>query len=74
MKKKLSTQLAEAAALVDRTGATTVTPSLCEARAELCAMLGDETGRETLLREAVQGFEGIGAPAHAARVSSQLAS
>ena len=64
--------LANAAALIERTGAKTLAPALCEWRAELAAVLGDDTRRVQLLREAQQGYDGIGAPGHAERIGRQL--
>jgi class 3 adenylate cyclase/tetratricopeptide (TPR) repeat protein len=66
--------LAEAAALVERTGAATLAPALCEWRAELAAVRGDEAERLRRLGEARELYAAIGAPAHAARLSAQLAS
>ncbi len=66
--------LDEAAALIERTGARLLSPALCEWRAELAGVLGDEAGRESLLREAQQGYEKVGAPRHAARLARELAS
>src|SRR5439155_7234107 len=40
--------LASAAALIERTGAKTLAPALCEWRAELAAVLGDEVARVQL--------------------------
>ena len=57
--------LASAAALIERTGARTLAPALCEWRAELAAVLGDEAARDGLLREAHHLYEEIGAPLHA---------
>jgi hypothetical protein len=65
--------LGEAAALIERTGAKTVAPALCEWRAELAAVLGDSAQREQLLREAQQGYEEIGAPLQAERIARDLA-
>ncbi|HVN84360.1 MAG TPA: adenylate/guanylate cyclase domain-containing protein [Candidatus Binatia bacterium] len=62
--------LASAAALIERTGATTLAPALCEWRAELAAALGDDATRERQLREARQGYEAIGAPGHVERLSA----
>jgi tetratricopeptide (TPR) repeat protein len=64
--------LAEAAALIERTGATTLAPALCEWRAELAAVLGDSPARERLLREAQQGYASIGAPKKAERIAEEL--
>ncbi len=61
-----------AAALIERTGARTLAPPLCEWRAELAAVLGDEATRAQLLRQAQQGYEEIGAPGHAARLAREL--
>ena len=62
--------LACAAALIERTGARTLAPALCEWRAELAAVLGDDVTREELLRQAQQGYEEIGAPGHAKRLAA----
>jgi tetratricopeptide (TPR) repeat protein len=63
--------LANAAALIERSGATTLAPFLCEWRAELSAVLGDDATRDRLLRQAEQLYEEIGAPLHAARLGAQ---
>ena len=63
--------LSSAAALIERTGAKTLAPALCEWRAELAAVLGDDATRDQLLRQAEQGYEEIGAPLHAARLAAQ---
>jgi adenylate cyclase len=65
--------LAEAAALIERTGAKLLAPALCEWRAELAAALGDTALREQRLREAQQGYEEIGAPLQAERIARDLA-
>jgi hypothetical protein len=61
-----------AAALIERSGARLLAPALSEWRAELAAVLGDDATRERLLRQAQQGYEEIGAPAHAARLRKEL--
>jgi len=66
--------LANAAALIERTGAHTLAPALCEWRAELAATLGDEATQRQLLHEAQDGYTAIGAPGHAARLATALAS
>ncbi len=63
-----------AAALIERCGARTLAPALCEWRAELAAVLGDNVTREQLLRQAQQGYEEIGAPGHAARLGKERGS
>jgi len=63
--------LACAAALIERCGARTLAPALCEWRAELAAVLGDTVMREQLLREAQQGYDEIGAPLHAQRLAAE---
>ena len=63
--------LASAAALIERTGARTLAPALCEWRAELAAVLGDDVTRVQLLREAQQGYEEIGATGHAKRLAAR---
>jgi hypothetical protein len=64
--------LASAAALIERSGARTLAPALCEWRAELAGVLGDDVTREELLREAQQGYEEIGAPRHAQRLAHHI--
>jgi class 3 adenylate cyclase/tetratricopeptide (TPR) repeat protein len=64
--------LACAAALIERCGAHTLAPALCEWRAELAAVLGDDVTRAQLLRQAQQGYDEIGAPGHAERISRQV--
>jgi hypothetical protein len=64
--------LACAAELIERTGSRTLAPALCEWRAELAAVLGDDATREELLREAERGYTEIGAPRHAARLAQVL--
>ena len=61
-----------AAGLIERCGARTLAPALCEWRAELAAVLGDDVTREQLLREAEQGYQEIGAPGHVARVRKEI--
>ncbi len=65
--------LAEAAALIERTGAKLLAPRLCEWRAELAAVLGDDAASDALLREALTLYEEIGAPLQAARIARRLA-
>ena len=59
--------------MIERTGAKTFAPALCEWRAELAAVLGDEATRTELLQQAQQGYDEIGAPGHAERVARLLA-
>jgi tetratricopeptide (TPR) repeat protein len=61
--------LDNAAQLIERTGASTLAPFLLEWRAELAAALGDEVTGEQRLRQAAQGYEEIGAPRHAQRLT-----
>jgi class 3 adenylate cyclase len=63
--------LASAALLIERTGAKTLAPHLLEWRAELGAALGDEALRKSLLNQAIDGFESIGAPLQAARLRKE---
>jgi adenylate cyclase len=65
-------RLDKAAALIERSGATTLTPALCEWRAELATMRGDDSAHDRLMREAREGYEAIGAPRHAARLASEM--
>jgi class 3 adenylate cyclase len=66
--------LASAAELIERTGAKTLAPALCEWRAELAAVLGENVTRVQLLRQAQQGYDEIGAPAQAERLRKELGS
>jgi adenylate cyclase len=65
--------LAEVAALIEQTGATSLAPALREWRAELAAVLGDAAAREQLLREAERGYREIGAPLQVDRIGRLLA-
>jgi adenylate cyclase len=64
--------LANAAALIERTGAKTLAPALYEWRAELAAVLGDDATCTRLLQHAQQGYDEIGAPRHAQRLARQM--
>jgi hypothetical protein len=64
--------LASAAALVERTGATTLSPFLLEWRAELAAVLGDDAAHLQLLGEARALYEQMGAPLQVERVAALL--
>jgi len=61
-----------AAARIERCGATTLAPALCEWRAELAEVRGDDDTCMALLREAQAGYESIGAPKHAERLAREL--
>jgi len=61
-----------AAQLIERTGTTTIAPHLLEWRAELAAVLGDEESRRSLLNQAIDAFEAIGAPLQAARIREEM--
>jgi hypothetical protein len=50
-----------------------VVPRVSEARADLHAMHGRAAARDQLLREALSGYERIGAHGHARRVRDRLA-
>ena len=63
--------LDRAAALIERTGARTLAPALCEWRAELAAVLGDDATQKQLLQQAEQGYAEIGAPGHVQRLAAQ---
>jgi len=64
--------LAEATALIDRSGARVHAPALMEWRAELAAVLGDDAARVQLLGEARALYEQIGAPLQAVRIAALL--
>jgi hypothetical protein len=61
-----------AAELIERTGSKSLAPHLLEWRAELATVLGDEATRKSLLNEAVEQYESIGAPLQAARLRKEL--
>jgi adenylate cyclase len=62
-----------AAALIERTGARLLLPSLSEWRAELAAAWGDEATQERELHEAHRLFAEMGAIGHAQRLSATVA-
>jgi adenylate cyclase len=64
--------LDQAEALIARTGAETVRPSLLEWRAEAAGVNGDAAAREALLAQAAERFEAIGAPLQAGRLRISL--
>lgn len=64
--------LAEATALVERTGAVAFAPFLAAARAALAARMGDDRAHAQGLRETERLFRALGAPARAAAVARQL--
>ena len=63
--------LDSAAELIERTSAKTLSPHLLEWRAELAAVLGDEATRKSLLSQAIEEYDSIGAPLQAARLRTQ---
>ncbi len=63
--------LATAEELVRRIGAHTLGPVLCEWRAELAAVGGDDETHQRLLARAEQGYLEIGATGHALRLVAQ---
>ena len=64
--------IAQAAALVERTGAATLAPSLLEWRAELAGVLGDTAARERSLQEARRGYEATGASKQVQRMTREI--
>ena len=56
------------AAFCEECAAPLLAPALCEWRAELAGVLGDEAERARLLEEARVGYGNIGAPRHAERL------
>jgi tetratricopeptide (TPR) repeat protein len=68
----VTAELDSAAVVIEHSGARTLTPALCEWRAELASVVGDEETRVQLLRQAQHGYEEIGAPGHAKRLSKAL--
>ena len=66
---EVAAALDKAEILIERTGAHSLSPALCEWRAELAATLGDKVLSVQLLRQAIQGYEAIGAPRQAKRLA-----
>jgi hypothetical protein len=66
---EVAAALDKAETLIERTGAHSLSPAACEWRAELAATLGDKVVSEQLLRQAIQGYEAIGAPRQAKRLA-----
>ncbi len=66
---EVAAALDKAEMLIERTGAHSLSPAVCEWRAELAATLGDKVVSEQLLRQAIQGYEAIGAPRQAKRLA-----
>lgn len=65
--------LANAAALIEASGIKTIEPHFLEWRAELAAVIGDEDLRNSLLTQAIDAFDAIGAPLQAARLRTVIA-
>lgn len=66
-----TTAFDRAAALIERSGASTFAPALFEWRAHLADLLGDRETSHELLQRAEQGYQEIGAPRHAQRVAAE---
>ncbi len=66
--------LTSAAEMIERNGERAIVPALCEWRAELAAVLGDENARVQFQQEAQRGYEEMGAPLQVARLEKMLAS
>jgi tetratricopeptide (TPR) repeat protein len=63
---------ANAAELIERTGAHIITPRLLEWRAELAQVLGDAGQRHALLGQASELYEAMGAPLQVVRLRQEL--
>jgi hypothetical protein len=72
MHQRPAEALEKAAALIERCGATTMLPALCEWRAELASVSGDADLFEQLMHEAKQGYEALGAHSHVARIALEI--
>jgi adenylate cyclase len=68
----IASELDQALALAERTGARTLRPFIGVERARLCRLRRDERKRERELREAHRLFAEIGAPIRAAEVAKEL--
>jgi class 3 adenylate cyclase len=71
-REAIEATLAEAGTLVETTAIHGWQPFLRMEKAELAALIGDETTRERELREAHRLFTDMGATGHVARVASML--
>jgi len=60
------------ARLIDETGGASIEPELCEARAALARIRGDEAGHERHLRKAHSLYTEAGATGHAERLAREL--
>jgi tetratricopeptide (TPR) repeat protein len=66
-------ELSVAAELIRGRGLHTMEPELCQWQAELARVLGDRAAEVKLLKQARQGYEGMGAPLQVARLDKLLA-
>ncbi len=64
--------LARAVELIEELGARVYRPQVCEERAELARLRGDEAARDRELREAHRLFTEMGATGHAERLAREL--
>jgi hypothetical protein len=58
--------------LIERTGATNLTPFVLVERARLAELSGDTVKRDQLLREAHRLFTEMGATGHAQKLAKEL--
>ncbi|THD61243.1 TIR domain-containing protein [Phenylobacterium sp.] len=72
-KAPVEAALDRAEALIKRTGAKTLGPSLLEWRALFAATLGDPSAASALIDEAAAGYDVIGAPMQAGHLRTSLA-
>ncbi len=66
--------LERAAELIDELGARVYRPQVCEERAELARLRGDDAARTRELREALRLYTEMGATGHAERVAREQSS
>jgi adenylate cyclase len=71
-REEAEAELAKAAEMIERYGARTIAPLLCEWRAELATVLGDDATCTQLLQQALQSYEEIGAPLQVARLRKEM--
>ena len=69
---EIEASLAAAEQLLEKSGARAFGPFIVEERARLAAVLGDEKGASTLLRQARDLFGEVEATGHVARISDEL--
>ena len=69
---RIAKALARADELIEKTGGAVMKPFVCQRRAELAGLKGDDTGRQQILHEAHSLFKSMGADGHAEQLEAEL--